>query len=130
MGSPIPKVYAWCSRAYHSAIGAEYIIMEKMPGVPLAKMLAKMGIEERWKIFQAVMRQQKAWASFKFQQCGSLYYSQDLDKPRLRPFKYNANGIETTSSKFAVGPTTGRSWANDGRLAIKCNRGPCSAATI
>ena len=47
MNTPTPKVYAWSSRACDSAIGAEYIIMEKMPGVPLTKVPTKMGIEKR-----------------------------------------------------------------------------------
>ena len=38
--------------------------MEKIPGIPLIKMLNKIDIKRRWKLFQEVMHHQKAWASF------------------------------------------------------------------
>jgi len=41
---PAPKVYAWCSRANETPVGAEYIIMEKVPGIKLSHVWEDMHI--------------------------------------------------------------------------------------
>jgi len=56
-------------------VGAEYIIMEKAPGVELEKLWPKMGIEDRWKTVQALASYRKSWASVSFAKFGSLYFT-------------------------------------------------------
>ncbi|KAE8138954.1 kinase-like domain-containing protein [Aspergillus pseudotamarii] len=36
---PVLRVYAWCSRATNNPVGAEYILMEKQPGVMLSDLV-------------------------------------------------------------------------------------------
>ena len=54
--TPVPKVYAWSSKAQNNVVGAEYIIMEKLPGVQLSVVWADMEIEDRLTVTKAVAR--------------------------------------------------------------------------
>ena len=56
LGTPVPKVHAWSSRAQSNAVGAEYVIMEKLPGVPLDAVWSQMRIEDRLKVVKAIAR--------------------------------------------------------------------------
>lgn len=99
--------------------------MEKVPGVPLDLVWASMGIEERLNIVKAIAGYQKAWTSFAFKEFGSLYYAEDLDVAPQRPFSVDFQGDAITIPRFAVGPSTGREFYDDGRATIKFHRGPC-----
>ncbi len=124
--SPVPKVYAWSSRAQDNPVGAEYIIMEKLPGVSLDHVWASMGIGDRFKIAKAIAHYQKAWMSVSFHQFGSLYYAQDLEGHTPQSCLYtDQHGVSIEEPRFAVGPSTGREFVDDGRIAIEFDRGPC-----
>ena len=125
MGTPIPKVYAWSSNAKESAIGAEYIIMEKVPGVPLDEMWPKLQTRDRYEIVKTVAGYQKAWTSFRFKQFGCLYYAQDIEKHTKEPLCVEMEGVESRYPKFAVGPSTARENVDAGRLGVEFDRGPC-----
>ncbi|KAI9702990.1 MAG: hypothetical protein M1836_008204 [Candelina mexicana] len=124
LGTPAPKVYAWSSRTHENKVGAEYIIMEKVPGVPLDDVWRTMGIEDRFKIVKTIASYQKAWTSTIFNQYGSLYYSKDLDTSTSGPLYTDSHGDTITNTKFSVGPSTGREFNDDGRAAVKFDRGP------
>lgn len=66
LGTPVPKVLAWCSKATETPVGAEYIIMEKVEGVQLDKVWPKMDIKNRFEVAKAISRYQKAWMSTSF----------------------------------------------------------------
>jgi len=76
--APVPKVYAWNSRANDSTVGAEFIIMEKIPGVPLRNVWQSMEPADKLKIYLQVFGWQKAWSLVRFTRFGSLYYTQNL----------------------------------------------------
>ncbi|KAK2762249.1 hypothetical protein FQN54_001259 [Arachnomyces sp. PD_36] len=123
--TPTPKVYEWSSRAEDSAVGAEYVIMEKIAGVPLEDVWARLEIADRFKIVKTIARYQKSWMSTSFNQFGSLYYRKDLEGcDREAPLYVDQNGAVVTSKRFAVGPSTGREFFDDGRASIEFNRGP------
>ena len=48
-----------------------------------------------------------------FKKFGGLYYAKDLD----------ANGLDVTDAKFAIGPSTGRELIDNKRAAIDFDRG-------
>ncbi|KAL8840496.1 MAG: hypothetical protein Q9176_003822 [Flavoplaca citrina] len=124
LGTPIPKVYAWSSRAQDNPVGAEYIIMEKLPGVQLDVVWAGMKIEDRLTIVKTIAHYQKAWMSCSFNRYGSLYYPGDLDGHTQSPLYTDYQGIPVTNSKFVVGPSTGRGFSDDGRSTVEFDRGP------
>ena len=78
LAMPVPKVLYWSSRSDDSAVGAEYITMEKAPGVPLATVWPNLDIFDRIKIAKVLAGYQKTLASTAFPAYGNLYYKSDL----------------------------------------------------
>ncbi|KAG8209780.1 APH domain-containing protein [Trichophyton interdigitale] len=77
LGTPAPKVYAWNSGTTNT-VGAEYIIMERMPGVQLRQVWSSMKLVEKMNLCLDIARYQSAWLSVTFSQFGGLYYTQDV----------------------------------------------------
>ncbi|KAI9679362.1 MAG: hypothetical protein M1817_005384 [Caeruleum heppii] len=118
-------VYAWSSRAQDNAVGAEYIIMEKLPGIDLERVWSNMNIQDRFAVVKVLADYQKRWTSISFQKFGSLYYAEDLDGQTAdSPLYTDQHGDEITNSKFAVGPSTAREFIDHGRATIDFDRGP------
>ena len=85
-----------------------------------------MGIEDRFTIIKAIAQYQKAWMSVSFENFGSLYYAADLGGQLVDgPLYTDHQGVQIVNPKFAISPSTGREIFDDGRAAIKFNRGPC-----
>ncbi|KAF9249028.1 hypothetical protein DTO013E5_8541 [Penicillium roqueforti] len=57
LGTPAPCVLAWSSKAGENAVGAEYIIMEKVGRIQLGHAWDKMGIEDRFEICSDAMKE-------------------------------------------------------------------------
>jgi len=72
LDTPVPKVLAWSSKGQDTSVGAEYIIMEKAPGVDLERWWPSMQIKERYAVVKAIATYQKAWTSVSFKKFGSL----------------------------------------------------------
>lgn len=109
--TPIPKVFAWSSRAEaeNNPVGAEYIIMEKVSGVQLSTLWAEMVIEDRFRIVKNIARLQKSWTDCFFHDYGSLYYVKDLEDKYHNSIWYTSrDGDQTKASVYTVGPSTGR----------------------
>lgn len=120
---PVPKVYAWCSRAQDSPVKSEYIIMEKAKGVALQPVLGEMDLKQRWELIQTLTEYQLSCAEAPFEKCGSLYYENDL-KPV--PENSDASNYDTVRpSGFVVGPNTGTDWEGYDGLQEEFDRGPC-----
>lgn len=121
----MPKVYAWNSRA-DDAVGAEYIIMEKMAGVQLSEVWDNMKIADKMQLRLNLALYQDVWLSISFRQFGGLYYRQDMESRPPDNYLYtNREGEKVHDSRFTVGPMTGRDWSDCRRETLKCDRGPC-----
>jgi hypothetical protein len=124
--TPVPRVLAWSSKVEDNPVGAEYIIMEKAPGIGLERAWPTMKIKDRITVVKAIAAFQKTWTSVSFKRFGSLYYSKDLEAPaRGEPLYVNSDGVDITDDEFAVGPSMGREWIDDGRASVEMERGPC-----
>ncbi|RLL96198.1 hypothetical protein CFD26_100335 [Aspergillus turcosus] len=102
-----PKVYTWCAKADETPVGAEYIVMEKSPGIKLSHVWDDMHVLKKSEIVTQLVRFDASLASNPLPAYGSLYYAQD------------ANG-----DKFAVGPTNNRKYFDDGRATLPLDHGP------
>ncbi|DAA73868.1 TPA_exp: Uncharacterized protein A8136_3854 [Trichophyton benhamiae CBS 112371] len=125
--TPVPQVYAWNSKVNgDNRVGAEYIIMEKVPGVPLGLVWDSLEPPDKLKVFLQIFEYQKRWTAEKFSQFGSLYYSKDLPTNALTEnnLYINRNGQSIKDSRFAIGPSISREWLQDGREDLQCHRGP------
>jgi len=109
-----------------NAVGAEYIIMEKVSGIELEQVWPSMNIKARFAVVKAIAGFQKAWTSVSFNKYGSLYYSNDLEgTSNSEPLYVDENGFAITDERFAIGPSTGRESNDNGRATIDFDRGPC-----
>ncbi|KXG53249.1 Aminoglycoside phosphotransferase [Penicillium griseofulvum] len=106
LDTPAPHVHAWNSQATSHPVGAEFIIMNKVEGVPLS---------------------QKKWLSVSFSQYGSLYYAGDVQSPEGN--QYIRDGMAVKDSGFAIGPATGRDWSDACRSELGIDRGPWASST-
>jgi hypothetical protein len=126
LNTPVPKVFAWSSKAKENPVGAEYIIMEKLPGTELELVWPTMKIEDRLAIVQTIATYQKSWTSISFKKYGGLYYAEDLDTSSDNEALYiDADGIAVKDSRFAIGPSTGRESIDNKRATVGFDRGPC-----
>ncbi|KAI6137239.1 hypothetical protein F5141DRAFT_75254 [Pisolithus sp. B1] len=71
---PVPQVYAWNSDASNS-VGAEYIIMQKMPGVSANTKWDTLSMSVKERTVSQVTEYLKAMFALRFDRAGSLYLS-------------------------------------------------------
>lgn len=98
--------------------------MEKAHGVRLDIMWNNMPLGAKCELIKSIGRIQKAWASTSFSQYGSLYYATDIVNPGTC-VRTKQDGSQIEERRFAVGPSTGRSQLDYGRMAVDFDRGPC-----
>ncbi|KAF1960787.1 phosphotransferase enzyme family protein [Byssothecium circinans] len=122
LGTPAPRVYSWNSQAKSHPVGAEFIIMEKIEGVPLSQVWDTMLLPQKLQVLLAMTRLQNQWLSVSFSHYGSLYYAGDVPPPVGNHYVKNGNAVK--DSEFAIGPSTGRDWADAGRSNLDTERGP------
>lgn len=128
LGIPVPRVLSWSSKP-DNPVGAEYIIMEKAPGVQLDKLWNKLDAEARLKVAKKIAKYQADWTATCFARFGSLYYKQDLASPSSLDYT-DKDGNQVTDDRFAVGPSTSRQNTDDGRQNIEFDRGPCMCVCV
>ncbi|EEP77649.1 predicted protein [Uncinocarpus reesii 1704] len=123
---PVPKVYAWHSRAAENPTGAEYIIMEKQAGVILSDVWDDMSGNGKAHIIKQVVGIEQTLASTKFKRFGALYYKQDLPSDNDTLLFVGGTGENIHSEKFVIGPTNHRSFFDFGKGELDIDRGPWS----
>ncbi|PGH29552.1 hypothetical protein GX50_07694 [[Emmonsia] crescens] len=123
--TPVPQVYAWNASANDSnnSVGAEFIIMERVSGVPLSDIWWDLQPNQKLKVFAQVVRYMKRWTSVSFNGLGGLYFVEDVDTPSREPL-YFEEGKPIRNSRFTIGPSSNREWSDEGRGDIQCDRGP------
>ena len=123
---PIPRIYTWNSRLSDNPVGAEYIIMEKQPGVILNDVWDNMTGSQKAEILKQVIGTEKKLASTRFTKFGSLYYKQDVpESDSATPLFFDGNGDAVHSTEFEIGPTNHRSFFDFEKGALDIDRGPC-----
>lgn len=125
---PAPKVYSWNSDARGGSVGAEYIIMEKMPGIKLATVWDTMHSKKKLEIILQLVQYEKGFATSKFPAYGGLYYAKDVAEGRI-PTMYRGED-KSAESTLVIGPTNNRKYFDDGRSSISLDRGPCKFLCI
>ncbi|KAK2863701.1 hypothetical protein FQN49_004075 [Arthroderma sp. PD_2] len=126
LGTPAPKVLGWSSKR-DNPVGAEYVIMEKIPGVQLETLWNKLDVEVKVNIVKEIAGYQRDWTLTSFSQYGGLYYKEDLSNATSLIYT-DKDGKQVTDDRFAVGPSTSRQTIDDGRMDVNFDRGPWSSA--
>jgi len=123
---PVPKVLAWNSVADKDGVGAEYIIMEKVGGIELEKIWPSLEVKDKFMLVKTIAGFEEAWMSLNFTKFGSLYFTKDLDtRFPENEILYRKDSECVTNKHYSVGPSTGRETADNGRLDVEFDRGPC-----
>lgn len=120
---PTPTVYAWSPST--EEIGAEYIIMERSRGVELSKLWDDIPGPDKLQIVRQLVGFEKTLVSTRFPVYGSIYYADNLCNPHPNQMIELGPKKNTVGAAFVVGPTTNRTFFDDGRNAVDVHRGPC-----
>ncbi|KAF1912816.1 kinase-like domain-containing protein [Ampelomyces quisqualis] len=115
---PIPKIFTYNTNAKSSDVGAEYIVMEECPGIELSRLWDDLAAKQKIDIVRQLATFSTRLSKARFAYYGSLYYAKDI--PEI-------TGTEVDST-FSVGPTTSRTWFDDGRGDVDVFRGPWNSA--
>jgi len=127
LDTPVPHVYSWNSKGESHPVGAEFIIMDKINGVPLSQVWDTMKLTQKLQLIIALTSLQKQWLSVSFSHYGSLYYTGDV-KPPVGNY-YAKDGKVVKDSVFTAGPAIGRDWMDAGRSGLETERGPWASLT-
>ncbi|KAJ5571061.1 phosphotransferase enzyme family protein [Penicillium sp. DV-2018c] len=125
LGTPAPRVYSWNSQASSHPVGAEFIIMDKIEGVPLSQVWGTLKLTQKLQLLLAMTQLQKQWLSVSFSHYGSLYYTGDVQP--LADSYYVKDGKAIRDPEFAIGPATGRDWSDADRSMLDIEKGPFAA---
>ena len=118
-------MYAW-SHSTDNPVGAEYIIMERSGGVELGKIWDDLPGPEKYQITKKLVGFEKAFVSANFPMYGSLYYAKDLPGALSNQHTIlESSENKAASSVFAIGPSTNRTFFDDGRDTVNPDLGPC-----
>ncbi|EEP77899.1 predicted protein [Uncinocarpus reesii 1704] len=94
MKIPAPRIIAW-SADRNNPVGAEYILEEKAPGVPLGRLWYQWPMECRLEMVLQIVKIEHQFASMQFSKCGCIYFKHDiLNGP-------SGGGSFTTSTRAA-----------------------------
>ncbi|KAM5464249.1 hypothetical protein MauCBS54593_007068 [Microsporum audouinii] len=126
LGTPAPKILSWSS-GIDNPVGAEYVIMEKIPGVQLETLWNQLDVEVKVNLVKEIAGYQRDWTLTSFSQYGGIYYKKDIFNATSLTYT-NKNGEQITDDRFAVGPSTSRQNIDDGRAGINFDRGPWNSA--
>ncbi|KIY43072.1 hypothetical protein FISHEDRAFT_54147 [Fistulina hepatica ATCC 64428] len=127
VGVPVPKVYAWCSRAEESDVGAEYILMENVHGKALDKMYEDEELDEQ--AVRTVGAVLEPLTRLRFQNYGSIYYTRDLPEDRRMPLQIDSLPEDVQVDDLCLGPATRNDcWFMERGEIAKVPRGPWSSA--
>jgi hypothetical protein len=103
-----------------NGVSAEYIMMEKCPGIELGRLRDDMSAKQKIDIVRQLADFLARLSKARFPYYGSLYYSKDIP---------DITGTEV-DEVFSVGPTTSRTWFDDKRGEVDVYRGPCKIITL
>ncbi|KAJ5558044.1 hypothetical protein N7535_009534 [Penicillium sp. DV-2018c] len=121
-GLRTPKVYAWCSTK-SNPVRSEYIIMEKLGGIPLGDIWYSMTPKEQHGMMKKIVHWEAELMSLSFPAYGSIYYCKDLTSEK----KISLPGQH--GEEFCMGPISHYSWWHDGRSSLYVDRGPWLSST-
>ncbi|KAI0792840.1 kinase-like domain-containing protein [Abortiporus biennis] len=125
LGIPVPKVLAWCSKADESSVGAEYILMEKAPGVVLEDIWENLGLDQRKTIVTQLTDIQLKFSTVQFSHYGNLYFRNDVQGYPHTDQVFVDPAIDSeTGSKFSIGPSVHWELWRGTRAKLNVDRGP------
>ncbi|KAJ6631571.1 kinase-like domain-containing protein [Mycena sp. CBHHK59/15] len=124
---PVPRVHTWCSRAEESAVGWEYIIMEKVPGAQLVDRWTSIRGKAVRSIMDDLVAAEQKMTDTTFGMLGSLYLAEDLPDGVGSPALRFAASDKTMPRQYKIGPSVDRRFWRGARAHMDIDRGPWSS---
>ncbi|RSL56980.1 hypothetical protein CEP54_008564 [Fusarium duplospermum] len=121
---PVPEVIAYASSASNE-LGFEWILMERVQGVPLDQVWDKMPFEAKMHLTVDLAHSLKKLRQRPFPMLGSIYYADVWNQVDYIPTLGLDAGIDGT---FVVGRMVSTRFFRDKRLLLRPNRGPFTTA--
>ena len=121
---PAPKLLAW-SADPSNPVGAEYIIMEKAPGIQLFQVWHKLTEVDRLSLIKGLTQLESQFAALRFPAYGSLYFRHSISKASERIL---LDSIVDPNGSFCVGPACGPAWTDGlstADIQPDIDAGPC-----
>jgi hypothetical protein len=140
LGIPAPRVFAWNADARTNSVGAEYMILEKVLGVPSQQRWAHIAKGPQvFPLLYGVFDIERKFELAPFSQIGSLYFRDDVPADlQKRPLFYDDDGsfsengdngllkrLDAAKEKYRVGPIIDRQWWRGARSQTIYDHGPC-----
>ncbi|KAH7346883.1 phosphotransferase enzyme family protein [Rhexocercosporidium sp. MPI-PUGE-AT-0058] len=126
-GVPVPKVLDY-SDTSNNAVGAEYMIMEKVHGRDLGDVWYELSEKERMKVVVQVARVEPVLFSIALPACGSVYYKRDLgigtETVDIAVGKGAGEDAGGSAGQLCIGPDVAQKWWYDKRSQLSVPRGP------
>ncbi|RFU30085.1 hypothetical protein B7463_g6233, partial [Scytalidium lignicola] len=120
---PTPRILAWCADQ-NNPVGAEYILEEKAPGVPLGSLWYQWPMKFKLQMIQQIVEIEQQLTSTKFMKSGCIYFKGDIPistalvtKPPLR---------SSLLERFTLGPLVSSGLWRGHRAGMDMHRGPYS----
>jgi hypothetical protein len=133
---PVPRVITWsgAKRNNVNRVGADYIIMEEVPGVPLGLRWNKFERAEDVKpVMNGIMDMEAKFESLRFSRIGSLYFKEDVG-PDLQAIPLLSGEVDAPTLKssegYRVGPLINQQWWRGERINMALDRGPCMSISF
>lgn len=126
---PVPKILAWNSDP-SNPVGAEYIIMQKAPGIQLFKRWDEMSDWDQLCVVKQLTKLEGEMAKIRFPANGSLYLCESMAGDDTHTA---LDRDVDPSGKFCIGPSCERGWYAKGETtsqSSRFNRGPCEYTLI
>ena len=127
-GVPVPKVLDY-SATSNNAVGAEYIIMEKVNGRDLGDIWYELSEKERIKVVIQVARLESVLFSISLPGCGSVYYKRDLENGteavNITAGEAAVESAGESAGQLCIGPDVAQKWWCEKRDQLSVSRGPC-----
>jgi hypothetical protein len=128
---PVPRVITWsgAKRGHTNPVGADYIIMEEVPGVRLSQRWEEFGSADDVRpILTGVLDVETKFESLCFSRIGSLYFKEDVSAD-LQTVPLLTGSIDAVtrelSERYRVGPLIDYQWWRGERAHMPLDRGPC-----
>ncbi|KAK6365426.1 hypothetical protein LTR64_008795 [Lithohypha guttulata] len=118
-GIPVPKVLHYSPDA-ENPVGAEFIIMEKLPGRPLGDQWFSLSEDQRLKVISEVVRIEVNLSKIDLPAYGSIYYKHDLPAD----VSYTMFASASNDKGLCVGPDVSLRWWYKERESLDVQRGP------
>ena len=121
---PVPKILAW-SADPSNPVGAEYIIMQKAPGIQLFKVWDDITEADRLNLIKGLTQLENQFAAVRFPAYGSLYFRHSISKASERILLDSS--VDPTGL-FCVGPACGPAWTDGispADIQPDIDAGPC-----